>query len=81
MYKIRKEIFLLFVKICKQNFRKEYQQLVFSGLVDQQTRVQLLPPCIIKPYPLWSGKQVSPVITLMYYCRKLLIIHLSKTYS
>ncbi|KAF6025966.1 POLR1A [Bugula neritina] len=27
--------------------REEYQQLVFSGLVDQQTRVKLLPPAVI----------------------------------
>ena len=42
-------------------YRKDYQQLVYSGLVDQAVKVKLLPPAIIKPVPLWSGKQVSSV--------------------
>ncbi|XP_067949122.1 DNA-directed RNA polymerase I subunit RPA1-like [Watersipora subatra] len=42
--------------------RSEYQQLVFSGLVNQGTRIKLLPPCIVKPVQLWSGKQVISTV-------------------
>ncbi len=51
----------------KDNFltRDEYCQLVYSALEglpryqsDPKSRVHLLPPAILKPVPLWTGKQV-----------------------
>lgn len=38
--------------------RDEYQQLIYNGLIDKSGRIKLLPPCILKPKRLWSGKQV-----------------------
>ena len=40
-------------------FRNAYCQLVYMALVDKRGPIQLLPPAMIKPYTLWSGKQVS----------------------
>ncbi|XP_069127871.1 DNA-directed RNA polymerase I subunit RPA1-like [Argopecten irradians] len=44
--------------------RQEYCQLVFSALVDIKGLVKTLPPSIIKPCKLWSGKQVLSTIIL-----------------
>ncbi|XP_019629041.1 PREDICTED: DNA-directed RNA polymerase I subunit RPA1-like isoform X3 [Branchiostoma belcheri] len=44
--------------------REEYQQLVFSALTDKQGHVRLLPPSIVKPHRLWSGKQVVSTVLL-----------------
>lgn len=33
-------------------------ELVYRGLTDKVGRVKLLPPAILKPFPLWTGKQV-----------------------
>ncbi|XP_060077390.1 DNA-directed RNA polymerase I subunit RPA1-like [Ylistrum balloti] len=44
--------------------RQEYCQLVFSALVDRKGPVKTLPPSIIKPCQLWSGKQVLSTIIL-----------------
>lgn len=38
--------------------REDYQQLVFQGLVHLKNDIKLLPPAIVKPIQLWSGKQV-----------------------
>ncbi|XP_054850998.1 DNA-directed RNA polymerase I subunit RPA1 [Eublepharis macularius] len=38
--------------------REQYMELVYQGLTDKKGRVKLLPPAIIKPHPLWTGKQV-----------------------
>jgi DNA-directed RNA polymerase I subunit RPA1 len=43
--------------------RDEYQQLLYSGLLPEQgnletTRVKTIPPAIMKPRQLWTGKQV-----------------------
>ena len=40
-------------------FRNAYCQLVYMALVDKRGPIKLLPPAMIKPYTLWSGKQVS----------------------
>lgn len=43
--------------------REDYMQLVYAALSTIQDNIILLPPSIIKPVPLWSGKQlVSTVI-------------------
>jgi len=38
--------------------QKDYQQLVYSALIDHTHRVRHLKPAIHKPARLWSGKQV-----------------------
>lgn len=47
-------------------FRSDYQQLVFAGLGGRSYNgtTTLLPPAILKPVPLWSGKQVLSTIVL-----------------
>lgn len=45
-------------------FRADYQQLVLAGLVKCSGKTVLLPPSILKPVPLWSGKQVLSTIIL-----------------
>ncbi|XP_022089266.1 DNA-directed RNA polymerase I subunit RPA1-like [Acanthaster planci] len=44
--------------------RADYQQLVFSALTDHPTEIRLLPPSIMKPVQLWSGKQVISTLLL-----------------
>lgn len=39
--------------------REDYQQLVYQGLSHIKGKIKLLPPAIIKPIKLWSGKQVN----------------------
>ena len=46
-------------------FRADYQQLVYAGLSKYCVgRTKLLPPAIMKPVPLWSGKQVFSTIIM-----------------
>ena len=47
--------------------REEYMQLVYAGLRELVSdnkigRVQTLPPTIIKPKPMWTGKQVISTV-------------------
>ncbi|KAK7895603.1 hypothetical protein WMY93_020928 [Mugilogobius chulae] len=44
--------------------RDQYTELVYRGLTDKQGRVKLLPPAILKPHPLWTGKQVVSTLLL-----------------
>uniref|UniRef100_A0A3P9I565 DNA-directed RNA polymerase subunit n=1 Tax=Oryzias latipes TaxID=8090 RepID=A0A3P9I565_ORYLA len=44
--------------------RDEYTELVFRGLTDKRGRVKLLPPAILKPQHLWTGKQVVSTLLL-----------------
>lgn len=46
--------------------RSDYQQLVFAGLGGRSYNgaTKLLPPAVIKPVPLWSGKQILSTIVL-----------------
>ncbi|TDG42262.1 hypothetical protein AWZ03_011321 [Drosophila navojoa] len=44
--------------------REDYQQLVFQGLSHVKGDVKLLPPAILKPAVLWSGKQVLSTIII-----------------
>jgi DNA-directed RNA polymerase I subunit RPA1 len=44
-------------------FRKDqYHQLVYSSLTDKRGRVKLLPPSMLKPCVMWSGKQVCAAV-------------------
>ncbi|XP_024117384.2 DNA-directed RNA polymerase I subunit RPA1, partial [Oryzias melastigma] len=44
--------------------RDQYTELVFRGLTDKRGRVKLLPPAILKPEHLWTGKQVVSTLLL-----------------
>ncbi|XP_062332122.1 DNA-directed RNA polymerase I subunit RPA1 [Osmerus eperlanus] len=44
--------------------RDQYTELVYRGLTDKVGRVKLLPPAVIKPHPLWTGKQVVSTLLL-----------------
>ncbi|XP_063994065.1 DNA-directed RNA polymerase I subunit RPA1 [Diachasmimorpha longicaudata] len=44
--------------------KDDYMQLVYAGLYDHQGDIQILPPTIIKPIQLWSGKQVVSTIII-----------------
>lgn len=44
--------------------KSEYHQLVCQGLLYKTTEIKLLPPTIIKPQHLWSGKQVLSTIMI-----------------
>ncbi|XP_012587032.1 PREDICTED: DNA-directed RNA polymerase I subunit RPA1 isoform X2 [Condylura cristata] len=44
--------------------REHYMELVYRGLIDKVGRVKLLPPAILKPYPLWTGKQVVSTLLI-----------------
>ncbi|XP_022315529.2 DNA-directed RNA polymerase I subunit RPA1-like [Crassostrea virginica] len=44
--------------------RNAYCQLVYMALVDKRGPIKLLPPAMIKPYTLWSGKQVLSTLLL-----------------
>ncbi|KAM6952648.1 DNA-directed RNA polymerase I subunit RPA1 isoform 2-T2 [Lycodopsis pacificus] len=44
--------------------RVQYIELVYRGLTDKPGRVTLLPPAILKPQQLWTGKQVVSTLLL-----------------
>ncbi|XP_076665457.1 RNA polymerase I subunit RpI1 [Andrena cerasifolii] len=44
--------------------RTDYMQLVYAALSTMQENIILLPPTIIKPEPLWSGKQIISTVII-----------------
>ncbi|XP_053609913.1 DNA-directed RNA polymerase I subunit RPA1 [Plodia interpunctella] len=44
--------------------KSDYQQLVFQALSNHRGEIKLLPPTILKPRQLWSGKQVLSTIII-----------------
>ena len=44
--------------------RGDYQQYVFGALVDFPGRIKLLPPALLKPEQLWSGKQIISTLLI-----------------
>lgn len=44
--------------------KSDYQQLVFQALPNHRGEIKLLPPTILKPIVLWSGKQVLSTIII-----------------
>ncbi|XP_011559659.3 DNA-directed RNA polymerase I subunit RPA1 [Plutella xylostella] len=44
--------------------KTDYQQLVFQALANHKGQIKLLPPAILKPCMLWSGKQVLSTIII-----------------
>lgn len=45
--------------------RDQYTELVYRGLTDKHGRVKLLPPAILRPQQLWTGKQVNGLDTFL----------------
>merc|ERR1719431_1863283 len=41
-----------------------YQQLINMSLIDHPKRIKVVPPAIVKPMPMWSGKQIVSTILL-----------------
>ncbi|MBZ3870003.1 DNA-directed RNA polymerase I subunit RPA1 [Sciurus carolinensis] len=44
--------------------REQYVELLYRGLTDKAGRVKLLPPAILKPFALWTGKQVVSTLLI-----------------
>ncbi|CAI9543121.1 unnamed protein product [Staurois parvus] len=44
--------------------REQYMELVYRGLTDKTGRVKTLPPAIMKPRKLWTGKQVVSTLLI-----------------
>ncbi|KAM8940163.1 DNA-directed RNA polymerase I subunit RPA1 isoform 2-T2 [Pelodytes ibericus] len=44
--------------------REQYMELVYRGLTDKKGRVITLPPAILKPHRLWTGKQVVSTLLI-----------------
>ncbi|GBP50286.1 DNA-directed RNA polymerase I subunit RPA1 [Eumeta japonica] len=44
--------------------KSDYQQLVFQALSNYKGEIKLLPPAILKPQLLWSGKQVLSTVII-----------------
>ncbi|XP_069601024.1 DNA-directed RNA polymerase I subunit RPA1 [Ranitomeya imitator] len=44
--------------------RDQYMELVYRGLTDKKGRVKTLPPAIMKPFRLWTGKQVVSTLLI-----------------
>ncbi|XP_045469038.1 DNA-directed RNA polymerase I subunit RPA1 [Harmonia axyridis] len=44
--------------------KSDYHHLVFQGLYHMTRKIKLLPPTIIKPKELWSGKQVLSTVIM-----------------
>uniref|UniRef100_A0A5F8GSU8 DNA-directed RNA polymerase subunit n=1 Tax=Monodelphis domestica TaxID=13616 RepID=A0A5F8GSU8_MONDO len=44
--------------------REQYMELVYRGLTDRVGRVKIFPPAILKPCPLWTGKQVVSTLLI-----------------
>lgn len=44
--------------------QSDYQQLVFQALSSKVGKIKLLPPAIMKPKVLWSGKQILSTIII-----------------
>ena len=42
--------------------KEEYVQFVYLGLIDIPRKIKLLPPSILKPQRMWSGKQIITTI-------------------
>ncbi|KAM9329754.1 DNA-directed RNA polymerase I subunit RPA1 [Gastrophryne carolinensis] len=44
--------------------REQYMELVYRGLTDKKGRIKILPPAIMKPFKLWTGKQVVSTLLI-----------------
>ncbi|XP_072860138.2 DNA-directed RNA polymerase I subunit RPA1 isoform X2 [Pogona vitticeps] len=44
--------------------QEQYVELVYQGLTDKRGKVKLLPPAILKPQHLWTGKQIVSTLLI-----------------
>ncbi|KAJ7313382.1 hypothetical protein JRQ81_004697 [Phrynocephalus forsythii] len=44
--------------------QEQYVELVYQGLTDKRGKVTLLPPAILKPQRLWTGKQIVSTLLI-----------------
>eukprot|EP01134_Creolimax_fragrantissima_P007681 CFRG7681T1 len=49
--------------------RAEYQQLLYAAFPNVKCRIETVPPCVLKPEKLWSGKQIISSL-LLNICMK-----------
>nr|XP_057919722.1 DNA-directed RNA polymerase I subunit RPA1 [Doryrhamphus excisus] len=56
--------------------RDQYTELVYRGLTDKAGRVKLLPPAILKPQKLWTGKQVVSTLLINVIPKKAVPLNL-----
>ncbi|XP_038608301.1 DNA-directed RNA polymerase I subunit RPA1 isoform X2 [Tachyglossus aculeatus] len=57
--------------------REQYMELVYRGLTDKVGRVKTFPPAILKPYPLWTGKQIVSTLLINVIPENHLALNLS----
>ncbi|MBN3323709.1 RPA1 polymerase, partial [Atractosteus spatula] len=57
--------------------RDQYMELVYRGLTDKRGRVRVLPPAVLKPCALWTGKQVVSTLLINVIPEKHLPLNLS----
>ncbi|KAL0620200.1 DNA-directed RNA polymerase I subunit RPA1 [Plecturocebus cupreus] len=55
--------------------REQYMELVYRGLTDKVGHVTLFPPSILKPFPLWTGKQVELLSVARLECSDAILAH------
>lgn len=60
-------------------FRTDYHQLVYQALPHKTDKIVLLPPAIIKPMPLWSGKQILSTVIINIIPKGKELINLNST--
>lgn len=68
------DIFLIFAYS-----RIDYHQLVFQALSLRKTKIKLLPPAIIKPRQMWSGKQILSTVIINIIPEGRALINLTAT--
>lgn len=59
--------------------KEDYQQLVYQALPKIQGCIKLLPPTILKPFKLWSGKQILSTIIINIIPKNNALINLTST--
>ncbi|XP_054058635.1 DNA-directed RNA polymerase I subunit RPA1 isoform X1 [Rissa tridactyla] len=57
--------------------REQYMELVYRGLTDKKGRIKILPPAIMKPQRLWTGKQVVSTLLINIIPEKQLPLNLT----
>lgn len=59
--------------------KEDYQQLVFVALAHSRKEIKFLPPTILKPMRLWSGKQILSTVLMNIIPEKMHKINLKST--
>ena len=57
--------------------RNDYMELVYTAISDCTSDISTLPPTIIKPVPLWSGKQIISTVIINSISRQKGLINLN----